>query len=171
MNQRYRRLLAPALGVLGACAGEQGAERPARPYVRAGEFGEAACFLHRTILDTELLDERNLIVFAPGRADPYHVQVSPATAELRHPLTLAFASPTAQVCGHAGETLLARRVDGSIQQLPILGVYRLDEAALAGLRDRFMPAPVRPATQPRAGSGAKIMREPGAGPPCGRSNH
>ncbi len=111
----------------------------------------------------EVLDDRNLIVFAPGRSDPYHMQVSPASSGLRHATVLAFEASSAQICGYAGDSLLVEQPGGGLQRLSVIGVYRLDGPALAGLEARFgKAAPVRPAPQPAAG--AEIERDLGHEP-------
>ncbi len=147
------------LPLLSACAGGGGEEQPARPFVRAGEFGQADCFLRRTVMDFEVLDDRNLIVFAPSRSDPYHMQVSPASSGLRHATVLAFEASSARICGYAGEALLVEQPGGGLQRLSVIGVYRLDEPALAGLEARFGKAavPAKPVPQPAAG--AEIERD------------
>lgn len=163
-----RAFAAPATvlvaALLAGCAAVGDGGQPARPSVRAGEFGEASCFLRRTVMDFEVLDDRNLIVFAPGRSDPYHMQVSPASSGLRHATVLAFEASSAQICGYAGDSLLVEQPGGGLQRLSVIGVYRLDGPALAGLEARFgkAVAPVQPAPQPAAG--AEIERDLGHEP-------
>jgi hypothetical protein len=165
-RRRPARALAglAAVALLPGCAAIGDGDLPVRPSVRAGEFGEASCFLRRTVMDFEVLDDRNLIVFAPGRSEPYHMQVSPGSSGLRHATVLAFEASSAQICGYAGDSLLVEQPGGGLQRLSVIGVYRLDEPALAGLEARFgkAVAPARPAPQPAAG--AEIERDLGQEP-------
>jgi hypothetical protein len=150
--------------VVAGCAAAPDAERARRPSVKPGEFGTPGCFLPRTVLDFTVLDDRNLVVFAPGRGDAYHVQVSPPSASLRFAQRLAFRSNDSRLCGYAGDSLLVADAPGYDARLSVTGVYRLDERALAGLQARFGKAPPAAAPAPQPGPGAAIERELGTGP-------
>lgn len=159
--------LALAAALLAGCAADPSAEPARRPSVRAGEFGTPDCFLRRAAADFKVLDERNLVVFAPGRDDAYHVQVSLPLQGLRFADTVAFESRNTRICGYAGDELLLRRGGGGPERASVVGVYRLDRPALEGLLARFGAgaAPAQPA--PRPGAGADIETEPGeAGEPA-----
>ena len=145
---------------LGACltqkAATQGAKRPA---VHGGEFGEAACFRRRAAEDFRVLDDRNLIVFAPGRKEAYHVQTGPPGTGLRLASRLAFDSRSSMVCGYAGDSLLVEAPGGGFDRMPITGVYWLDEMALSGLEARFSGEHGGShSSQPQEGLGAEIER-------------
>ncbi len=153
--------------VLSACtAGQTGRETPSRPTVQAGEFGTADCFLRRTVQDFEVLDDRNLIVFAPGKSEAYHIQVSMPATELRFASVLAFESRSSRICGYAGDSLLIGDAGPGLRRLPVAGVYRLDEVALEGLQARFGRGAGRAGSQaPQPGGGATIERDLGAEQP------
>lgn len=149
--------MAVAAAALVACAPRADRESPALPRVDAGEFGEPACFHPAWVGNFEVLDARNLLVFAQGAQEAYHVQVSPPASELHHVSSLAFETRSSRVCGFAGDKLLLPR--SAIGRVSVTGVYRLDSTALAGLRGRFDIAgrsAVRP--PPQAGPGAQVER-------------
>ena len=164
MNRRWARVPVAALGLILAagCATttEDGRSRSA-PSVRAGEFGTPDCFWNSPALNFETLDSRNLIVFASGRRDAYHVQVGLSSAGLRMSSQLGFVSGGSRICGYAGDALLlSEGFSSRSERLPILGVYRLDDAALAGLRSRFGRAPPAEKIEPQPGPGPAIQTEP-----------
>jgi hypothetical protein len=155
-------LLVAAIAVGCTSSGEQ--QRPPRPSVRGGEFGTPGCFLRRLVQDFEVLDDRNLIVFAPGRSDAYHVQVSPPDGQLRFAQLLAFESRDSRICGYAGDSLTMADGTAGPRRLSVTGSYRLDPAALQGLEARFgmAAAPARGPAQPQPGEGAAIERDLGS---------
>jgi hypothetical protein len=154
--------IAAAALVAAGCASQAGEARPVRPSVRPGEFGTPDCFVARLARDFVALDDRNLIVFAPGTSDAYHVQVSPSSGDLRFASTLAFESRNTQVCGHAGDRLMMADAGSRGQRLSVTGVYRLDERELDGLRARFGKAAPGETPAPAPGEGAAIERELGS---------
>jgi hypothetical protein len=129
--------------------------------VRAGEFGTPDCFLRRSAGDFRVLDERNLIVFAPGRADAYHVQVSMPLHGMPFANTLAFESRSSRLCGYAGDALLLPGGAGGPDRASVIGVYRLDGPALEGLLARFGAGAAPPKPEPRPGAGADIEKDLG----------
>jgi hypothetical protein len=145
-----------------ACGTNQGSERPPRPTVRAGEFGAPDCFLRRSVQNFQVLDDRNLIIFAPGKADAYHVQVSPPVVELRFANALAFESRNSRVCGYAGDEVLVGDSGREFSRISVMAVYRLDARALDGLQARFGQAPVPGKPEPQPGEGAELERDLGS---------
>ncbi len=145
--------------VTGGCASHADGERRPRPSVKGGEFGTAACFPRHSIHDFKILDDRNLIIFAPGKSDAYHVQVSPPAAELRFADALGFESHNSRICGIAGDELIIPDAVARRSYRSVTGVYRLDAPALEGLQGRFGPGPVPGKQTPQQGEGAAIERE------------
>lgn len=152
-----------ALALIAGCATD-GAAPPVRPTVKAGEFGTAACFHPRTVFDFDVLDYRNLVVFAPSKADAYHVQVSPPSTELRSAEALSFSTRNARICGYAGDSLTVSSAHARAERLSVMGVYRLDERALDGLLARFGQGSDKGLTKgigepPVPGAGAEVEPE------------
>ncbi|MBM4196461.1 MAG: hypothetical protein FJ197_05075 [Gammaproteobacteria bacterium] len=144
---------------LAGCSNSDGRLAKPRPSVRAGEFGAADCFWNSSVSGFEVLDGRNLIVFASGRADAYHVQVGPGAQDLRFTSTLGFRSRGSRICGQAGEALVTQSFGSRGEELPIIGVYRLDEAAVGGLRQRFGRGDPPDSPEPQPGTGPDIDRD------------
>lgn len=151
--------LAIALGLAG-CAAEHGAERPRRPQVKPGEFGTPDCFAPHLVRNFTTLDDRNLIVYGPGKSDAYHVQVFPPSRDLRFAGALAFGSHGSRVCGRGGDDLTVAGAEAQ-SRVAVVGVWRLDERALQGLRARFGQAAPAGVPRPEPGQGAEIERELG----------
>ena len=152
----------PTLMVIAAacgCVSDTQREIPSRPTVTAGEFGTPDCFLRRTLQDFEVLDDRNLIVFAPGKSEAYHVQISPPATELRFATLLAFESRSSRVCGYAGDGLMLGDSGPGVRRFSITGVYRLDAMALEGLTARFGKGTKAMLATPIPGAGAAIERD------------
>ncbi|MCC7259320.1 MAG: hypothetical protein IT486_13220 [Gammaproteobacteria bacterium] len=150
--------------LLSGCAGGPDATERTRPAVAAGEFGTPDCVLRHIVADFDVLDDRNLILFAAGGAEAYHVQVSPPATELRFTDALALESRSTRICGYAGDALLVDVAGQGPRRLAVIGVFRLDEAALAGLRARFGHGPPRPPAVVQPGAGAVIERDLGGDP-------
>lgn len=161
---RHRGLLSWAKGALAiagviglaACSTGSGAGR-SRPSVKPGEFGTAACFYRSLIEDFTVLDQSNLVVYAPNKANAYHVYISPPDPELGFATTLGFWSRSSQICGYAGDALVLKTA-GQSGRASIFGVYRLNEAALSGLLARFRLNDARPRPADGTGTGPKIDR-------------
>lgn len=141
---------------LAACAGGSSAARPS-PSVKPGEFGTAACFYRRQVEDFTVLDPSNLIVYAPNKANAYHVYVSPPEPELRSASTLGFSSRSSEICGYSRDALVLDAAGGH-HRVPIFGVYRLNDAALSGLLTRFRLNGAKPKPADGAVAGPKIDR-------------
>lgn len=133
-------------------------ESTPRPSVAPGEFGEADCFVARSVSNFTTLDDRNLIVFAPGKSNAYHVQVNPPSPQLRYAESLGFESRHSRVCGYAGDELIIA-AGGGPSRMAVTGVFRLDAMALEGLQARFGKAPPASLQQPQPGMGAEIERD------------
>ncbi len=149
-------LMGLALAAAGCASSDPDDLAKSRPSVRAGEFGTQDCFWNSPSLSHEVLDQRNLVVFASGRRDAYHVQVGLSSTGLRFSSQLGFVSSGSRICGYAGDALLVAGF-GDTERLPINGVYRLDDTALAGLRGRFGRAPPAEKTQPQPGPGPAVQ--------------
>jgi hypothetical protein len=153
-----------AVLAVSGCAVQGGEERPQRPFVKPGEFGTPDCFMPRLVRDFTALDDRNLIVFGPGRSEAYHVQVSPPSPDLRFADALAFESRQTRICGYAGDDVVVADGGRRGDRLSVIGVYRLDERALQGLRARFGIGEPATAPRPEPGAGAEIERDPDGEP-------
>jgi hypothetical protein len=142
------------------CASQGTARRTTRPTVTAGEFGTPGCFYVDLVRDFEILDDSNLIVYAPGKPDAYHVHYSPPNWELGLIETIGFDSLGSQVCGYASDRMVHNDSAG-LTRYAINGVYRLEPMALTALRTRFGLGKNAKKPVPQPADGATIGRELG----------
>jgi hypothetical protein len=159
LNRAMTRLVG-LLIVLSAvgCSATDATTRAPKPSVKAGEFGAADCFYSRQAQDFKVLDDHNLIVFAPSRTSAYHVVISPPSSELRFANAMGFESRNTRICGYAGDRLLLADGPGA-RPYAVMGVYRLDEAALQGLSTRFGVGEAPVQTEPQPADGADIEKD------------
>jgi hypothetical protein len=146
-----------ALSAAG-CSAPDATTRAPKTSVKPGEFGAADCFYSRQAQDFKVLDDHNLIVFAPSRTSAYHVVISPPSPELRFANALGFESRNTRICGYAGERLLLADGPGA-RPYAVMGVYRLDEAALQGLTTRFGIGETPKQVEPQPADGAEIEKD------------
>ncbi len=143
--------------LLSACAGAEGDRSVASPRHQTARFSHSAanadCFFSRQINNFEVLDERNLLVFA-GRRRVYHVEITPPSPDLRYAYGIQFR-PAGRICGYSGERLVLQ--NGSVSRFPlsITAVYRLDENLEAAVRAHFGQSPSAPAL-PEADAGELV---------------
>ena len=120
MQRIFLLLLAISQG-LAACASD-----PEKTGVNTGEQqGTQRCLFARTIYSFEVLDDNNLIVWAPNRRSPYKIEIMGGCLNLKLANTIAF-NTQGMLCGNAGERLIyedmGRRktcVVGSVARLSV----------------------------------------------------
>jgi hypothetical protein len=118
-------------------AGEGARARPP-PIPPPAETGSDGCFFVRDVQDFRALDQSNLIVYAPTKAQPYHVRINPPAPELRSADRIAFTSRNSRICGYAGDALIIDSA-GSPRRNSVLAVSRLDAAGLQRLLEWGSP--------------------------------
>jgi hypothetical protein len=104
MDIRYRVFLILIAGLTGlaACAASPGKS----PAASAEDTGDTnRCLFARSINNFEVLDESNLIVWAPSRRDPYRIEIMGICHNLKLANAIAF-NTNSMLCGHAGERLI-----------------------------------------------------------------
>ncbi len=119
--QRVFLLLLTISQGLAACASD-----PEKTGVNTGEQqGTQRCLFARTIYSFEVLDDNNLIVWAPNRRSPYKIEIMGGCLNLKLANTIAF-NTQGMLCGNAGERLIyedmGRRktcVVGSVARLSV----------------------------------------------------
>lgn len=95
-------LIVLILGLLSACASTDRPERTADSEV---EYRGSDCILIRTIRDYSLLDERNLLVWGPGKR-AYYVTLFRPAYELRSSIRIGFSSRDDQLCPYGGDGIV-----------------------------------------------------------------
>jgi hypothetical protein len=131
--------------------------------VRVPGTGEAACFEARQVQAYRVLDQSNLVIYAPNRANAYYVRVSPPSPDLRGMESLAFFPQSGSICGYAGERLVPGGANRD-RAYAILSVTRLSPDAEQSLRGGAPEGGVSQPT-PEPGPGAEIQRNIGQGAP------
>ena len=94
-------LLLASLACLASCASVT--ESPDAK--ASGQEGSQRCLFARTIYSFEVLDDNNLIVWAPNRHSPYKVEIFGGCLNLKLANTIAF-NTQGMLCGNAGERLI-----------------------------------------------------------------
>jgi len=126
-------LSATLLAVAGSgCTTIQPAQQAASQLPAPDETGSAACFFRRLVASFHALDDSNLIVFAPGRSDAYHVRIEPPASAMAAATALAFTSRSNRVCGAEDDAVFfedSRRAP----RYSIIAVSRLSESTLTEL--------------------------------------
>jgi hypothetical protein len=69
-------------------------------------FSRPSCFNQRNIDNYKILDRGNLIVYARPKSRAYHLQISPASLDVRGMDRISFQSWSGRVCGYAGDELI-----------------------------------------------------------------
>jgi hypothetical protein len=122
-------LLSCTLTAAGCATGGAPGREPASRLPAPAETGSAACFVRRLVTSFTVLDDTNLVVFAPSRTEAFHVRIRPAAPEMAGAAALAFTSRGHQVCGAAEDAVFFGQ-ERSAPRHAITGVSRLSEAAL-----------------------------------------
>lgn len=91
------------------------------------------CIFFRTLFDWKPLNRHNLIVWAPSRKHPYHLQLDRPCQNLRFAHTIGFTSNNGRLCGFGGDSILVTSGGGLPDRCPIGSITKLDEAGLERL--------------------------------------
>lgn len=92
------------------------------------------------VRDFRVLDDSNLILYAPTRRQAYHVELMPACQGLRFADTIALRGRTGRLAGFAGDRVIIDR-PGVPDRCPVTSVRRLDETSLTELIVSFEGEP------------------------------
>jgi hypothetical protein len=91
------------------------------------------CIFFRTLYDWKPLNRHNLIVWAPSRSHPYHLQLDRPCQNLRFAHTIGFTSNNGRLCGFGGDSILVTSGGGLPDRCPIGSITKLDEKGLERL--------------------------------------
>jgi hypothetical protein len=91
------------------------------------------CIFFRTLYDWKPLNRHNLIVWAPSRKHPYHLQLDRPCQNLRFAHTIGFTSNNGRLCGFGGDSVLVTSGGGLPDRCPIGSITKLDEEGLERL--------------------------------------
>jgi hypothetical protein len=105
----------------------------------AEQEGTQRCLFARTIYSFEVLDDNNLIVWAPNRHSPYKVEIFGGCLNLKLANTIAF-NTQGMLCGNAGERLIYEDM-GRRKTCVVGSVARLSVAEMNALLVRYGKKP------------------------------
>ena len=91
------------------------------------------CIFFRTLYDWKPLNRHNLIVWAPSRKHPYHLQLDRPCQNLRFAHTIGFTSNNGRLCGFGGDSVLVGHGGGLPDRCPIGSITKLDKDGLERL--------------------------------------
>ncbi len=108
------------------------------------------CIQVRTLYDWRALNAHNLIVLAPTRKHPYHLQLDRPCMGLKFAHQIGFTSTDSQLCGFGGDSVLVQNGGGAPERCPIGSITPLTDDGLKRLIDQ---APGRSLNDKRAAEG------------------
>lgn len=103
-----------------------------------GKFPDTTnqCIFFRTLYDWRALNNSNLIVWAPSRKHPYHLQLDRPCFGLRFAHSIGFTSRDSRLCGFGGDSVLVESGGGRPDRCPIGSITKLTEESLKALLDQ-----------------------------------
>ncbi len=104
-------------------------DQPGR-YAKGGN----QCIFFRRLHDWEPLNDTNLIVWAPSRNFPYHIQLAQHCRGLRFTISLGFFSRDSNLCPFGGDAVLVDRGGGVPERCSIARITKLTDEAVESLR-------------------------------------
>ncbi|MCB2108396.1 MAG: hypothetical protein KDE14_11885 [Rhodobacteraceae bacterium] len=105
------------------------------------------CVFFRTLYDWRPLNNRNLIIWAPNRRSPYHLELDRPCFGLKFAHSIGFTSRDSRLCGFGGDSVLVQSGGGMPERCPIGAITPLTEEGLQALLDQ---APGRSLKEKRA---------------------
>jgi len=91
------------------------------------------CVFFRTLYDWRPLNNTNLIVWAPSRKHPYHIQLDRPCFGLKFAHSIGFTSRDSRLCGFGGDSVLVESGGGRPDRCPIGSITKLTEESLKSL--------------------------------------
>jgi hypothetical protein len=126
-------LLASCLVVAAACASPAQKPGDKPPPLKGSD-----CVFFSALYDWQELDQNNLVIWAPGRRDAYHIYLTVPLYDLKFSAALAFIDKDhdGQLCGFSRDEIAI--TDRSFpQRSSITAMKRLDAAGIAKLEEQF----------------------------------
>lgn len=133
--QRIFLLVLVCLPFLASCASVK-----ENPGASAGEpEGTQRCLFARTISNFEVLDDNNLILWAPNRRSPYKMELMGGCFNLKLANAIAF-NTQGMLCGYAGERLIYEDM-GRKMTCAVISVSQLSVQEMNALLVRYGKKP------------------------------
>lgn len=120
-------LAATIVALVSGCAGSGGSST-------AGAGLPADCIVNRGVRDYTALDNRNLILYGPGRR-AYHVVMATQSNNLSGEFRIGIYDRDGRICPFGGDAII---VDGPIaERIPIRSIEAVDDAAAEALKVQY----------------------------------
>jgi hypothetical protein len=123
-----------------------------------GGQSEQSCFYTREADNFDVLEDSNLIVYAPTKSRAFHVRIAPPANGLRFTEGIAFTGRSNRICGYAGESVVFGGRMGA-RRFSVVDVRRLDEAALEQLKETYTSGDGKKMPEPKPTEGADVERD------------
>lgn len=91
------------------------------------------CLFFRSIYDWKALNRYNLIIWSPGRNNPYHIELNNPCNGIRFAETIGFSSKDNRLCSYGGDSILINSSGGMLDRCTIGSITRLDKEGLERL--------------------------------------
>jgi len=88
------------------------------------------CLFFRSIYDWKALNRYNLIIWSPGRNNPYHIELNNPCNGIRFSETIGFSSKDNRLCSYGGDSILINSPGGMLDRCTIGSITRLDKEGL-----------------------------------------
>ena len=118
------------MGVLAGCAGTGG--ESATVGASGPRIGDVS--------DFRVLDDRNLVLYAPTRRHPWHLELAQRCLGLRFADTIRLTGRTGRLAGYAGDAIVIDGPGSRPDRCLVSRATALDEAGLEALIERFSSA-------------------------------
>lgn len=125
--------LALAVAILAGTMGVANATSATPPKQNGNE-----CIFIRTVGNYRVLDDRNLVIWAPGRRDAYHVELSMPLFSLNSSFQMAMIDRDhdGRLCGFSMDRIGVRDF-GHPESSSIRSMTKLDKAGIIDLEQKF----------------------------------
>jgi len=91
------------------------------------------CVFFRTLYDWKPLNNTNLVVWAPNRNHPYHIQLDQPCFGLKFAHSIGFTSRDSRLCGYGGDAVLVESGGGRPDRCTIGSITKLTDESLKAL--------------------------------------
>lgn len=126
--------------ILAACLGAGASAHAAASTDNTARANKNECVFSRTIYDFKALDRDKMVIWAPTRSKAYLVELSMPMPELKFANRIAFVDRNhdGMLCGYGMDRIIVADSSPAFRTpATIMGMQRLDDAALAQLEQQY----------------------------------
>jgi hypothetical protein len=143
--------------VLAVCMGAGASAHAAASTDNKSRANSNECVFSRTIYDFKPLDRNKMVIWAPTRSKAYLVELSMPMPELKFANRIAFVDRNhdGMLCGYGMDRIVVADSSPAFRTpATIMGMQRLDDAALAQLEQQYDVRLTRKKTPEQEGGAA-----------------